>query len=76
MICGKCSMCVVEKQFVDELPDGNDYTRLEIVPWSEGDTEKPFCLMQDLYTNIDPKKDCCNSDVKRFAVEKKEGKYE
>ncbi|MCQ2086621.1 MAG: hypothetical protein MJZ37_00895 [Bacilli bacterium] len=76
MICGKCRMCVVEKEFVDELPDGNDYTRLEIVPWNEGDKEKPFCIMQDLYTNVDPEKDCCNSDVKRFAIAKKEGKNE
>lgn len=68
MVCGKCVMCVVEKVTVEELPDGNDYQTIEIERWQEGDKEKPFCLMQDLYTDVDPKKDCCNADTRRYAI--------
>lgn len=70
MKCSNCVMCVVEKVVVDELPDGNDYTRVDIERWQKGDKEKPFCLMQDLYTDVDPEKDCCNADTRRYAVER------
>lgn len=72
MKCGECRNCVVEKVFMDELPDGKDYMRVEIQIWNEGDTEKPFCLMQDLYTNVDPNENCCDEDTIRFAGKKKE----
>lgn len=72
MECGNCIMCVVEKVYIDELPDGNDYQRIEIEQWQEGDKEKPFCIMQDLYTDVDPKRDCCNADARKYARGKNE----
>lgn len=75
MKCGSCRLCVVEKEFIDELPDGNDYSRFETVQWEKGDKEKPFCLVQSLYTYVDPEKDCCNESLKKFATERGEEKW-
>lgn len=76
MVCGKCRLCVVEKEREEELPDGNDYVTVEIVKWEPGDKEKPFCLLQDFYTNVDPEKDCCTDALRKYCRERGEKHFE
>lgn len=68
MLCGECEKCVVRKKYIDTLPDGNDYEYAKIETWTEEDKEIPFCIFQSGV--IDPKKDCCKPENKRFAIKK------